>query len=476
MPARIRDFSQYLADGAWLTRRYAITRGRILLILELGVFLFFVAGTNGLIVRLDRPVSVDFVSFYAAGSLAASGTPEVAYDQASHFAAEQRATEPGIAYQYFFYPPVFLLLCRALAMLPYMLAFVAFEALTLALFLLSIRAVLSEHGWAWTIPVLASPAVFWTLGLGQNSFLTAALLGAGTVLLDRRPVIAGLLFGTLCYKPHFGLLVPVALVAGRHWRAVAAASGAVVALCLASLLLFGLETWQAYLVAFTASPELYAAGQAAKFSGQITPFGAALLLGLGPGAAREVQLAAAVVSALLVWWIWRNNASLPVRSAALILATLTAVPLALLYDLTLSLVAVAWLIRGGRAEQFLPYEKAILAVTFLVPLYQIQISELTHLSPAPIAIAGLLALSAIRAHREFACASGQTSAPSKLAMIRSRVSGRSRMRTPSACATALPIAPAVGPNVASPSPAAISSGASTSSISTSGISLKRRIG
>lgn len=407
MPARIRDLVQYLADGAWLTRRNAITRGGILLVLELGVFLFLAAGTNGLIVRLDRPVSVDFVSFYAAGTLAASGSPELAYDRASHFAAEQQATEPGIAYQYFFYPPVFLLLCRALAALPYMLAFVAFEVLTLALFLLSVRAILdehgwTEHGWAWAVPVLASPAVFWTLGLGQNSFLTAALFGAATVLLDRRPILAGLLFGALCYKPHFGLLVPLALASGKHWRAFAAAIGIVLALCLASLVLFGWETWRDYAAAFAASPELYTAGQAARLSGQITPLGAALQLGLGIGAARELQLCVALVSAALVWWIWRGNASIPVRSAALVSATLIAVPLALIYDLTLCLMAIAWLLRAGRSERFLPWEKATLAACFLVPLYQLQISEMTHLSPAPFATAALLAWCVIRARREFA--------------------------------------------------------------------------
>ena len=37
-------------------------------------------------------------------------------------------------------------------------------------------------------------------------------------------------------------------------------------------------------------------------------------------------------------------------------------------------------------------------------------------------------------------------------MTRSRVSGRSRMRAPSACATALPIAATVGPPLASPTP------------------------
>ena len=40
------------------------------------------------------------------------------------------------------------------------------------------------------VPVVAFPPVFWALGLGQNSFLTAALFGAGTLWVDRRPILA----------------------------------------------------------------------------------------------------------------------------------------------------------------------------------------------------------------------------------------------------------------------------------------------
>ena len=91
---------------------------RALLAIEVACFLFFVAGTHGLIVRLATPTSTDFVSFYAAGSLADAGTPGLAYDRAAHYAAEERAAEPGIAYNFFYYPPVFLLVCAALARLP----------------------------------------------------------------------------------------------------------------------------------------------------------------------------------------------------------------------------------------------------------------------------------------------------------------------------------------------------------------------
>ena len=54
--------------------------------------------------------------------------------------AEQRATAAGIEYRFFYYPPVFLLLCAALARLPYLVAFLVFETATLALCLIVMRA------------------------------------------------------------------------------------------------------------------------------------------------------------------------------------------------------------------------------------------------------------------------------------------------------------------------------------------------
>ena len=65
--------------------------------------MFMAAGTHGLIVPLARPTTTAFVSFYAAGSLADAGTPQLFYDRAEHYAAEQRAAAPGIDYN-FFYP------------------------------------------------------------------------------------------------------------------------------------------------------------------------------------------------------------------------------------------------------------------------------------------------------------------------------------------------------------------------------------
>ena len=82
---------------------------------------------------------------------------------------------------------------------------------------------------------------------GQNAFLTAFLLGAGLWLLDRRPVLAGVLFGCLIYKPHLGLIVPFVLIAGSHWRAFFAAVFCALVIVLLTGAAFNFAIWQAYI-------------------------------------------------------------------------------------------------------------------------------------------------------------------------------------------------------------------------------------
>jgi alpha-1,2-mannosyltransferase len=103
------------------------------------------------------------------------------------------------------------------------------------------------------VALLAFPAVWWNIGLGQNAFLTAALFGAATLFVDRRPILCGLCFGALCCKPHLALLVPLALAAGGHWRGFTAAAISAAALVLLSIAFVGWDTWQAFLATAGAS-------------------------------------------------------------------------------------------------------------------------------------------------------------------------------------------------------------------------------
>jgi glycosyl transferase family 87 len=384
-----------LRTGAWLDRERIVVYCTLFLVLEIITFLFMVAGTHGLIVPLETPTTTDFVSFYAAGLLGNAGVPALAYDQAAHYAVEQAVTAPGIGYQFFFYPPPYLLLCAALAKLPYFVSFVLFEAASLLLYLAVARRILGIAGREAVVPILAFPALFWTMGLGQNSFLTAALFGGATLLVESRPLIAGLLFGALCYKPHFGLLVPVALASGGHWRSFLGAGVSVGALVLLSLGLFGWETWQAYFAAAADSAATYENGRI-DLSGIISPFAGIRLAGGSAAFAYSVQAVATLAAALFVAHIWRQRVSLPVRAAALTAATLVCVPVILIYDLMIGAVAMVWLVRAARETGFLPWEKAVFAALFASALLSRNLGLATHLPMALIFNVTLLAVIAMR--------------------------------------------------------------------------------
>ena len=385
----------YRALGNSLDHGRIVSYCGILLAIEISCFLFLVAGTHGLITPLSAPTSTDFVSFYAAGSLADAGTPELVYDQAAHGAAEERATESGVEYRFFYYPPVFLLLCAPLARLPYLGAFLVFEGATLILYLIVVRSILDECRFAGLVPILAFPAVFWTLGLGQNAFLTAALFGAGTLCIDRRPIAAGLLFGALCYKPHFGLLVPVALAAGGHWRAFIAAFAAAAGLCLSSLMLFGWVTWSDFFTTVAASHATYESGRVA-FGGLVSPFGAVLLLGGNSTTAYAVQAGATLSAGLMVGFVWRSGHALPIRAATLAAATLVAIPVILIYDLMLAAVAVVWLLSARNGDELRVWEKVALAGSFLLLLDPRDFAEVSHVPVAPLVAVALIVAVATR--------------------------------------------------------------------------------
>jgi alpha-1,2-mannosyltransferase len=361
----------------------------VLLIAEVVATLWFVAGTHGWIVPLASPTSTDFASFYAAGKLAAAGTAPLAYDRVAHQAAEWAATAPGIEYQFFFYPPVFLLLAAPLSVLPYLPAFAVFEVATLLFYLAALRPILGVAGWRWLVPALGFPAVFWTLGLGQNAFLSAGLFAVGTRLLDRRPGFAGLALGCLIYKPHLGLLIPLALLAGRHWRAITGAAAGAGGLILLSGLVFGWEAWAAFLAEFTGAHGTYENGRI-ELAGMITVFAAARLLGLPTAVGYAAQALAGVAAAVPVALLFWRRAALPPRAAALLAATLLAVPVLLLYDLTLLAVAGAWLLAPAHERGRRPGEVPTLIAGYVTPLICRPIGLGLHLGVAPLAAAALL--------------------------------------------------------------------------------------
>ena len=321
-----------------------------LLIVQIVVWGYAALNAYGPAEGLTRPTSIDFNSFYAAGALANAGTPELAYDRAAHLAVQEALVggEGGI-YQFYYYPPVFLLLCAALAHLSYGAAYLLLVVAGVAAYGFVSWAVVQRRGWTMVLPFIAFPAVFFNVIWGQNGLLTASLFGGALLALDKRPVLAGLLFGLICYKPQFGLLIPLALGAGGHWRAVAAAAVTVIVLCVGSLWIFGASAWSAFFANAMTAPATFSSGLV-PFFGFASPFGGLRSVGVPVGIALTAQLGVTFIAATAVVATWRSMRPLGSKAAMLLTAAFVVVPAAFYYDLALDAVAVAWLVSEGELD------------------------------------------------------------------------------------------------------------------------------
>jgi len=166
-----------------------------------------------------QPIANDFVNVWAAGRLALDGNPAAAYDWTLHKAAEVGAVGHDFPNYYgWHYPPPFLFVAAALATLPYLVAALVWLIVTLAAYAATLGGILGNR--AGALLALGFPAAIWNVTAGQNGFLTATLIGGTLGLLERHPALAGLCLGLLSYKPQFGLLFPIVLIADRRWLTI----------------------------------------------------------------------------------------------------------------------------------------------------------------------------------------------------------------------------------------------------------------
>ena len=387
-------FIDILRSGRWLTReRVRLVAFALLAAFVLGAG-FLIATSDGLNDRFGRPLGTDYSNVYAAGTDVLAGEPTAPFDPARQFAREQAIFGQATPFYGWHYPPFFLGLAALLATMPYWLSLLVWQGVTLVLYLLAIRAIVSSSTpfqeqvrKEWLLFALAFPAVFINLGQAHNGFLTAALIGGALALLDRRPVVAGVLIGCLAYKPQFGLLIPLVLALSGRWRVFAAAAATVALMALAVTLAFGPEVWPAFFASTKFSRTVVLEQGGTGWYKIQSVFSWVRMWGGGIPLAYAVQGAVTVTLAAALGWLWRSPAAFSLKAAGLMIGSLLATPYSLDYDLMLLAPAIAYLARDGFARGFAPYEKTILAALWIVPLVARSVPQATLI---PLAVPAML--------------------------------------------------------------------------------------
>jgi len=375
-------FIDLLRSGVWLTReRIRLVAFALLAATVLGA-VFLTATSDGLNDRFGRPLGTDFSNVYAAGTYVLDGQPTAPFDPAKQFAREQAIFGQATQFYGWHYPPFFLGLAALLAAMPYWLALIVWQGVTLVLYVFTIRAIVSpfpdiKNERLWLVLTLAFPAVFINLGQAHNGFLTAALIGAALTQIDRRPILSGILIGCLAYKPQFGLLIPLVLIASGRWRVFAAAAAAVALLTLAVTAAFGVDVWTAFFAStkFTRAVVLEQGGTG-WFKIQ-SVFAWVRMWDGGIALAYAAQGAVTLLIAAALVWLWRGAAAFPVKASGLLIGSVLATPYSLDYDLMLLAPAIAYIATDGIARGFGPWEKTILAALWIVPLVARSVPQAT---------------------------------------------------------------------------------------------------
>lgn len=297
-----------------------------------------------------------------------------------------------VHYRPFLYPPFWLL-----ALLP--LGLIAVDAAYWVFMLVTAGASAFESRrdpWGW-LAMAVSPAAVHVVVSGQATFLAVALVYGGLRLLDRKPALAGILFGLLGYKPQLCLLIPVALIAARQWQALAWAVATGVVLVLASLAAFGIGTWLDFLALMraTSAERMHHYVMEVLTAYITTPYVSALGVGLPRGVASTIQLGFTAVAAATSWYAFRYHRAGAARTAVLLAGTFFVSPYMLNYDLLLLMPAVLALYRRGAIEGFYPLEPLVYAGMWVIPTLTLYFTR--HGYPiAPLVILAFLAAAVLR--------------------------------------------------------------------------------
>jgi hypothetical protein len=283
----------------------------------------------------------DFLNFWMGGRSVFGDGPAAWFDLQAYNAALREVLGAEYPVHFWSYPPHVLLFIWPFGLMPYLPAYIAWCVIGIALYLFACRTAIPRERLLF---LAVAPGVAVCVFFGQNGFYTAALLIGGLLSLDRRPVLAGVLFGILTVKPQIGLLLPVILLLERRWVTIASAVMTSAALVAATAMLFGWNVWIEFWQKVIPQQQwLTAHGDGLLFAMVSSVYYGGRLVHLPEAICWAMQCTvSALALAALVWTYWKRRD--PALSLALfVTATFLVTPYILNYDMVVFGFVVALL-------------------------------------------------------------------------------------------------------------------------------------
>lgn len=301
---------------------------------------------HGFISKDRQYVGRDFLLFYAVAKQAVTGNINDLYTNYGVYKATQllvpEIQATGISNWPWPYPPHYFLLLAPFTALPYYYALAAWLILSLLLPSFLLWYIWRVRGLLFLATIININVII-CLVMGQNALIFSSLVGIGIAAMKKNPILAGLCFAIVSMKPHFALLLPVALILGRYWQALLYTILGTLFLMVITSLAFGWNIWSVAIAHFGSVSNISFSTDIHIFSIYST-YRALTDLGLSSHYAWSGHFLVAGIALYGFQNVWRNNHSLINKWLAFGITALLFSPFSFAYDavwITLPILAFA---------------------------------------------------------------------------------------------------------------------------------------
>ncbi|MGE0630179.1 MAG: glycosyltransferase family 87 protein, partial [Hyphomicrobiaceae bacterium] len=338
----------------------------------------------------------DFITFWTAGDLTLHGNPAGAFDPTTIVAAQQQIAPGNSAIYLWHYPPTYQLIAAGLALLPYLPSLALFTLVGIAAYGLVLRQLVPWR--EATVILLALPGAFTAVIHGQNSLISAALICAALLTLDRRPIVSGAMIGLLAYKPQLAALFPLVLAATGRWRTFVSAGITALAFAALATVVLGIDLWATFIGNAKVLRTVLEDGQL-PWAKMPTAFVTVAMLGGPKWLAYTAQALVALTAAIVTVAVWRRCGTSPLAGGTLVVGTLLLPPYTYDYELAMLAIPLAALARDMILRGAGTGGKIMLLIVILTPAVMSAIAAVTGIQVGFFVLAATFAWCAGRALR-----------------------------------------------------------------------------
>lgn len=334
---------------------------------------------NGLgIIHADfGPFWHDFQSFFSAGVAALKGNGGKIYDFYWHSEHIKQVIGPqGVEFGWH-YPPQFLLFLGPLALLPVPVAFMLWCLLPLAVFVWLVYRLIPD--WRTALIATGCPIIIINTNYAQNGVLSTVFIGLAMLPFIENKKPSALSTSLLAFKPHMGLVFPVAFAAGRLWSTIWLTAFWLTVQIGITALAFGPQIWMDFWGSLTQSKTILLTEIGAGAHHYVSVFGSVRLLDGPPALAYLAQLVSAGLTLYVLWKVWRTDTSRPLKAALLVASIALTAPYLIHYDMVVAVLACVLLIRQHPCALWVRRDRLLMAGLWLCTAFNYRLQEGYHI-------------------------------------------------------------------------------------------------